>query len=302
MLPDPDPNATETGKRGDWGYPQQGLDIKEDGNIETYGANNIGSSKTGTSTPAVVNGFFADTLHNGTPTITISCQQQGQEYSVSAARHALKVIDGTSGNLPAASLTLDATGKVISHSGGFTIASEQPVYVLGNYNANDADGFTNWSSDHVPSAIIADAVTLLSRGWTDENDFLNPLNLGGRPATESRFRMAMAAGRNVTWQNPGGTLPDGTAKADWGTDGGVHNFLRYLENWGGVISHYKGSMVSFYYAHYGTGVYKGGEVYSPPGRDYSFDTDFTSMKNMPPGTPHLLNITNLNFHQDFTPR
>ena len=284
MLPDPDPSVTENGKRGDWGYPQQGLDIKQDGNIETYGAKNIGD------------GFFSDTTHDGSPTILISCQHQGQKYPVSAARHGLKVIDGTSGNLPAATFTFNAKGQVTGHTGGFTVASEQPVYVMGNYNANDGDGFSNWASDHVPSAIIADSVTLLSQGWTDENDFANPLNLGNRPATESRFRLAMAAGKNVTWQNPAKTI-----RADWGTDGGVHNFLRYLENWN-TTSHYRGSMVSFFYSHYGTGVFKTGEVYSPPTRDYSFDTDFTSIKNMPPGTPHLLNITNLNYHQDFSPR
>ena len=53
-------------------------------------------------------------------------------------RRALKIVNGGLGNLP----------------NGLTIASENPVYVQGNYNAQA----TNTLADpHVPAAIIADA-------------------------------------------------------------------------------------------------------------------------------------------------
>jgi hypothetical protein len=274
------------GKRGDWGYPQQNQDINGDGVIEKYGAGNLGDA-------------FA--LSNGTPGLLINnCNTIGRKYPVSGARHALKVINGSSGSLPAMfDLT---TGAYIQ--GGFTVASEQPVYLRGNYNSKDGDATsaTPWSAFHVSSAIIADAVTLLSKGWTDEESFVNMYTLtlasgaNNRPSLETAFRVAIAGGKNVTFKNPGGT------SIDYGTDGGVHNFLRYLENWNNtVFSHYRGSMVSFYYSHYATGAFKTGEVYVPPARDYSFDTDFTQAANMPPGTPVLLNITNLAYHQDFTP-
>src|SRR5260370_33935505 len=69
---------------------------------------------------------------------------------------------------------------------------------------------------------------------------------------------------------------------DFGTDGGVHNFLRYLENWGGQALNYRGSMASLYYSQYGTGVFKCcGTVYSPPTRNYAFDADFLDLSKMP---------------------
>lgn len=52
-----------------------------------------------------------------------------------------------------------------NNQGGFTVASENPVYVLGDYNSNVSDPF--WTggagtTPHSAAAIIADAVTLLS--------------------------------------------------------------------------------------------------------------------------------------------
>ncbi len=69
-------------------------------------------------------------------------------------RRALKIVNGGLGNLP----------------NGLTIASENPVYVQGNYNAQANDTLAD---PHVPAAIIADAVTLLSNGWNDIRSFVN---------------------------------------------------------------------------------------------------------------------------------
>jgi len=55
---------------------------------------------------------------------------------------------------------------------GFTVASENPVYVLGNYNAYT--GSNGFNGPHSFSAVIADAVTLLSNAWDDNNSFRYP--------------------------------------------------------------------------------------------------------------------------------
>jgi Tfp pilus assembly protein PilX len=91
MLPNPDntPPGTETGKRGSFGYPQQGLDIAEDHVIETYGGANIG------------NNFNLPPPSNTNPSSLINCSTVGRTYPVSGARHALRVLDGGSGDLPA---------------------------------------------------------------------------------------------------------------------------------------------------------------------------------------------------------
>ena len=74
--------------------------------------------------------------------------------------------------------------------------------------------------------------------------------------------MAIAAGKNINFPRPAG------GGNDFGTDGGVHNFLRYIEDWGPATLYYRGSLVSLYYSQYATGVFKCCTlVYSPPNRN-----------------------------------
>ena len=132
------------------------------------------------------------------------------------------------------------------------MASENPVYVLGNYNSNSGDPFwENQNAGDIPhsaAAVIADAVTLLSNSWTDLNDMANTTNLGNRNATDTYYRMAIASGKNMNFPQPTG------GGNDFGTDGGVHNFLRYVE--AGPTLYYRGSLISLYYSEYATGIFK----------------------------------------------
>jgi hypothetical protein len=43
-------------------------------------------------------------------------------------------------------------------------------------------------------------------------------------------------------------------------------------------------------------------VYSPPTRAYAFDTDFLDPNKLPPSTPMFLDVENVSYRQDFTPR
>jgi hypothetical protein len=105
--------------------------------------------------------------------------------------------------------------------------------------------------------------------------------------------MAVAAGKGRTFPWPGGATPN-----DFGTDGGVHNFLRYLEDWGGQTLNYTGSLVSLYFSRQAVGTFKCCTiVYSPPTRAYSFDTEFLIPSQLPPGTPRFRDINNLSFRQ-----
>ena len=54
----------------------------------------------------------------------------GQKNWISGARHVLKLVDGSLGNVPVRS---------DNGQGGFTVASENPVYILGDYNSSAAD-------------------------------------------------------------------------------------------------------------------------------------------------------------------
>ncbi|HXZ78620.1 MAG TPA: PilX N-terminal domain-containing pilus assembly protein [Terriglobales bacterium] len=261
------------------GVLDAGEDIRGDGVFYNVGANGEGT------------GFgVAGAAANNPTTRIASCDTTGQANRVTGARHALKLVNGSSSHLP-------STGS----GGGVTVASENPVYVQGNWNSNTASGF---GAVHVASGVIADAVTLLSLNYTDLRSLQQPTQLGNRGAARTYFRLAIAAGKNVPFPHPAwAPACCGSNFDDFGTDGGVHNFLRYVENWGGIDSNYMGSLISFYYSRQGVGTFKCClRVYGAPNRNYSFDTEFLDPAKLPPGTPRFEDIDNLGYAQDFRPQ
>jgi len=231
----------------------------------------------------------------GNPYQAVDCLNGGRQNIVTGARHVLRLVDGGLGNLPV---------RLDNGLGGFTVAAENPVYVFGNYNSDNTDPF--WLNpppaiqpdiNHAAAAVIADSVTLLSNAWSDLNSMKNPVTSTNRNAATTYYRMAIAGGKNINFQQPAGT------GQDFGTDGGVHNFLRYIEDWGGGPSlYYRGSLVSLYYSQYATGTFKCCNlVYSPPNRFYYFDSAFLDPTKLPPGTPMLQDVVNLTYFQDFRP-
>ena len=229
-----------------------------------------------------------------------SCGTTARKNWVSGPRHVLKLVDGSLGNVP---LRTDAAATLAS-PGGFTVASENPVYIQGDYNSNATDSTWNATptnqTGHAAAAVIADSVTLLSNDWKDLNSMLGVVTdrtANRKPISDSYYRLAIAGGKNMTFQQPAGT------SQDFGTDGGLHNFMRYLEDWGGRTVHYKGSLVSLYYSTYDTGVFKCCTVvYGVPSRDYTFDSDFSSPGGLPPGTPLFRDVNSLGYRQLFTTR
>jgi hypothetical protein len=236
-------------------------DVNQNGVLDTYGAGNLGD------------GFG---VANGDPTRRINCVNLARIHRVSGARHALKLVNGSLGNLP---------------TPGFSVGSENPVYVQGDYNANAGFG-----DPHAAAAIVADSVTFLSNNWGDWRSFLYPNDPSLRAASPTWYRVAVAAGKTMSWPNPGWSSSN-----DDGLDGGTHNFVRYLEDWGGQTLYYRGSLVSLHYSVYGVGAYKCcTSVYSAPSRDYSFDTDFLDPSQLPPGTPRVQDIVVMGFRQLFS--
>lgn len=218
-----------------------------------------------------------------------------QKNSVVIFRRALRLVNGTLGNLPPRNAAT-AANCTTKPAGGFTVAAENPVYVLGDYNAGATHSFNDATNlCHVPAAVMGDAVTLLSNAWVDSTTFDDPTDRSSRPnTTETWYRMAIIGGKNSSFTRP--TFSP-TPPQDFGTDGGTHNFLRYIENWSTPL-HYLGSMVSFYISRQATGVYKCcSTVYNPPTRDYKFDTDFQNIGKLPPGTPRFTDVNALSFQQ-----
>jgi hypothetical protein len=235
-------------------------------------------------------------------------------------RRGLKLVNGGRLDLP--------------HNGtqGLTVAAENPVYIQGNYNActsstnrpNNGNGFAPActgagfgnvpSTDHVSAAVIADAVTLLSNAWNDIRSFVNPYDasLGGfttqdalskynaRQASQTWYRLAIIAGKGLNFPRP--TSNTSVDHQDFGTDGGAHNFLRYLENWAGIELRYRGSLVSFFTSRQAVGTYKCCDVvYGAPTRGYNFDVEFLTPSLLPPRTPMFRDLNTLTFRQILRP-
>jgi hypothetical protein len=185
---------------------------------------------------------------------------------------------------------------------GLTVAAENPVYVQGNYNAASASIASDWVSHEPnrPAAIMADAVTLLSNSWRDYYSFRYPNSATTRDATTTAYRFAVVAGKGKSFPSP----TAGTPHYLFGTDGGVGNFLRLLEDWriSGVEINYRGSMVSLYHSRQAVGTFKyGPNVYDYGDRNFTFDSDFLLPSLLPPGTPMFRDVNTLTFRQILRP-
>jgi len=195
---------------------------------------------------------------------------------------------------------------------GFTFASENPVYILGNYNATGVSSgasssgptpYSGYTGSNVPASVVGDVITFLSSNWADGESFRYPYSNGpssdanARYAAQTTVRAAMIAGQSKSWilgtPNQGGSNPC--------LGGGVHNFMRLLENWSGVSLNYCGSLISLYYSHQATGSRKyGGSVgvtYVAPDRNWVFDATFLNATQVPPGTPYFQYVNMTGFRQ-----
>jgi len=122
---------------------------------------------------------------------------------------------------------------------------------------------------------------------------------GRRRSPDTYYRVAVISGKGPLFPQPTG------APATFGTDGGVHSFLRMLEGNATVSNtvHYRGSMVTFYYNRQAVGPFKccGGIVYDVPTRDFQFDVDFLDPAKLPPLTPLFRDLNALGFSQELRP-
>jgi len=260
------------------GVLQTAEDVNQNNTLDVYGRANLGDGFS-------ISAQGTDSGTYDVPTYRVS-GAIARKNRVTGARHGLKLINGSRGNLP---VQPDGTG-------GFTVAAENGVYIRGNYNAN-ASGF---GDPHAAAAVIADAVTALSNNWSDSNSFTNSTAPGSRIGTTTYHRCAVAVGKNRAFLKSDASW---SSDAHIGTDGGMTTFMRYLESWSGNNHYYLGSLVSLYFSQYNVAPHglATGSTYGAPVRAYNFDTDFLNPDLIPPGTPRFQDIVNLGYKQVFTP-
>ncbi len=162
--------------------------------------------------------------------------------------------------------------------GGLTLASNNPVYIQGDFNTggnppsnsgDPADADTPQVSGYkrVPCSVLADAVNILSNSWSDGNS--------GNASTASNTTINAAI--------VSGIVPTAPVGGDGSYSGGAENFPRFLETWTGKTLTYYGSMVELYKSQQSTGEWSNStSVYSPPIRQWFFDNNFKV--SPPPGS------------------
>jgi hypothetical protein len=162
-------------------------------------------------------------------------------------------------------------------SNGLTVVTPQPLYVLGNFNANGSslNNGTNVVSA-LPAALMGDSLTALSTSWSDS--YTSSTALSGRTAGATTINAA-------TFE---GIVP--TAGSNY--SGGLENFIRLLESWSSVNLTYNGSIVVMFPSQYATNAWQapGGTVYNAPVRKWAFDANFLSQSGLPPLTPNVTAI------------
>jgi Tfp pilus assembly protein PilX len=251
-----------------------GEDVNQDNVFDVYGGVPNYNGQYNTVPP----GALAPLTTAAGPTTGLT-RGEAQVNRAILFRRALKLTNGT--NIRA------ATGIT-----GLSVVSENPVYVQGDWNAPGG----TFASVHAATAVMADSVTLLSNAWTDTISFTTPYVSGGRSrGAPTWYRLAIISGKGIAFANPPATV------SDFGTDGGAHNFLRYLES-GGFTVNYRGSMATFFFNRQGTGTYKCCvTVYGAPPRAYAFDVDFLNPALLPPNTPMFRDLNAVGFAQDMRP-
>ena len=168
-------------------------------------------------------------------------------------------------------------GKVLPNN-GLTVASANPIYIQGDYNTgtgtvpsnstSNNDPTTPQSSGYTrqPASVVADAVNILSNSWNDANAGTVPA------ASNTTVNTAVIAG----------IVSTAAVGGNGSYSGGAENFPRFLENWSGKTLTYYGSMVELYQSAQSIGAWGKANVYSPPLRQWFFDTNFRTKP--PPGS------------------
>jgi hypothetical protein len=160
---------------------------------------------------------------------------------------------------------------------GFTLATPNPLYVWGNYNAQNPDNLASTNVNGVmPASLVCDALTILSASWQDRT---GSNSVSDRPAATTTVDAALLAGI-VYSVAPAGLGPPSQYS------GGVVNFPRLLEDWTGSSLWLNTSLVNLFPSMTATNQFQmPGAYYEPPARQFAFNPNYETTNGLPPATP-----------------
>ena len=152
---------------------------------------------------------------------------------------------------------------------GLTIATNNPIYVQGDYN----------TINQQPAALVSDAITVLSNNWDDGN---SGLGLPNRMATQTTINASVVTG----------IVPS----ANGNYSGGFENLIRYMEDWSGIDFNWKGSAISLWESRQATSQWNN-RYYSAPNRNFVFDRSLLDPLGLPPEAPKVNVVLRTSWNQ-----
>ena len=274
-FPDPQPIADRRL------YNKAGIRIRiaKSGSTTTYTVTTAnGTTLTSAQQTALTNALSQQTVYDrreavnvGITSLNLSSIRTTLNAAVGTGFNGILYIDDVRSTGYSDPKAIRLTNGSTLPSNGLTIASQNPVYIQGDYNT---------SGTRVPSAVFADAITILSNSWSDSN---SSGGLSSRNASNTTVNTALVCGFVPSmWTNP-------VTGETYGYSGGLNNFPRFLETWQGDTFTYKGSMIELFASGIATGQWDTGSIYYPPNRAWSFDTNFVS--NPPPGSLTAVSVS-----------
>ena len=176
------------------------------------------------------------------------------------------------GDTQAACRVINGDYLPVTLSGSFTIATDDPIYVQGDFNIG---------KNRIPALVTGDSINILSNSWNDEENDTYRHGLHGASATETN---AIFMGGNV----PSGAYDDTYS-------GGAENYFRYLESWSGDTHTFRGSLLNLWESKTAIGPWiYGGRYYQAPRRDWYWDSVLGGV-NPPPGMLSFFQVNPLDW-------
>lgn len=164
-----------------------------------------------------------------------------------------------------------------------TIVTDNPVYLEGDYNAPGATS-GSFEPGAFGSAVVSDAVILISNAWGHDPDVYQQLNTTSwtytdYQATDTAYNTAIFTGR-YNFRLGGG-----------GEEAGIHNFVRFNERWGNSVDcRITGCLINLWFSNQATAPHGLGSYYSPPRRVFGWDVNFRDPNYWPPYVPSIYSI------------
>ena len=257
-----------------------------DANVLTYTDPADSVVKVWNNANAVTSGLASATQTSGAEKLpwngAVFIAVQAPNSGTSSQTVAVRLVNGT---VASGSSLIPSYGP---YSTGLSISTNAPLYIYGHLNADGVittsssstpddgqDGSSGHASTESPLSLAADAITVLSPGWSDANSFALKPVVTGDCEIAAAFLTAYV----------------GTNAAAY--SGGAHNLPRFLEDWSNRVVSIRGSMVALFNSRIATQPWTL-SYYGAPDRNWGFNSTLKN-GNYPPFTPKVMSYRRVDF-------